>query len=117
MSGLNPDRVTVALRDGNKVAEVLPIFDQTIEAVGGNFEQRIAQDNPEELRAVVRTVIRNMIKWPSTTQGLKGRLRLASRPKGSRSSPSSRCTGQSRCAPSACRKNRKRRSTRGGCAA
>ncbi|KAK7969125.1 TIP41-like protein [Apiospora saccharicola] len=33
MSGLTPDAVTVAMRDGNKVAEVLPILDQTIEAV------------------------------------------------------------------------------------
>ncbi|KAK8010877.1 mitochondrial matrix Mmp37 [Apiospora arundinis] len=41
---------------------------------GGSFEQRIAQDNPEELRAVVRNVIRNTIKWPSTTQSLKGPL-------------------------------------------
>ncbi|KAK8088050.1 hypothetical protein PG997_003011 [Apiospora hydei] len=33
MSGLTPDGVTVALRDGNKVAELLPIIDQTIEHV------------------------------------------------------------------------------------
>lgn len=33
MSGLTPDGVTVALRDGNKVAELLPIIDQTIESV------------------------------------------------------------------------------------
>ncbi|KAK7923283.1 TIP41-domain-containing protein [Apiospora marii] len=33
MSGETPDGVTVALRDGNKVAEVLPIIDQTIESV------------------------------------------------------------------------------------
>ncbi|KAK6841414.1 hypothetical protein PG990_006581 [Apiospora arundinis] len=33
MSGLTPDGVTVALRDGNKVAELLPIIDQTIECV------------------------------------------------------------------------------------
>ncbi|KAK7927359.1 Mitochondrial translocator assembly and maintenance protein 41 [Apiospora marii] len=41
---------------------------------GGTFEQRIAQDDPEELRSVVRGVIRNTIKWPSTTQSLKGPL-------------------------------------------
>ncbi|KAK8042447.1 hypothetical protein PG994_012930 [Apiospora phragmitis] len=41
---------------------------------GGGFEQRIAQGDPEELRAIVRTVIRNTIKWPSTTQSLKGPL-------------------------------------------
>ncbi|KAK8119352.1 uncharacterized protein PG998_003978 [Apiospora kogelbergensis] len=41
---------------------------------GGSFEQRIAQDNPEDLRAAVRTVIRDTIKWPSTTQSLKGPL-------------------------------------------
>ena len=41
---------------------------------GGTFEQRIAQDDPEALRSVVRTVIRNTIKWPSTTQSLKGPL-------------------------------------------
>ncbi|KAK8050565.1 hypothetical protein PG994_012295 [Apiospora phragmitis] len=33
VSGLTPDGVTVALRDGNKVAEQLPIIDQTIEHV------------------------------------------------------------------------------------
>ncbi|KAK8055451.1 hypothetical protein PG993_000678 [Apiospora rasikravindrae] len=32
-SGMTPDGVTVALRDGNKVAEQLPIIDQTIEHV------------------------------------------------------------------------------------
>jgi len=33
MTGLTPDGVTVALRDGNKVAEHLPIIHQTIDSV------------------------------------------------------------------------------------
>ena len=38
----------------------------------GSFEQWFAQDNPEELCAVVCTVIRNTIKWPRTSQSLMG---------------------------------------------
>ncbi|KAI1497260.1 mitochondrial matrix Mmp37-domain-containing protein [Biscogniauxia marginata] len=38
---------------------------------GGGFEQRIAQDPPEELRKTVREVIRKTIYWSSTTQSLK----------------------------------------------
>lgn len=38
---------------------------------GGNFEQRIAKDNVDELRNVVRNVIKNTINWPSTVQSLK----------------------------------------------
>lgn len=41
---------------------------------GGGFEQRIAQDSPEELRQYIRTVIRQTIGWPATTQSLKGPL-------------------------------------------
>ncbi|KAI1877306.1 uncharacterized protein JN550_001378 [Neoarthrinium moseri] len=41
---------------------------------GGGFEQRIAQDEPEELRKNVRHVIKKTINWPSTTQTLKGPL-------------------------------------------
>ncbi|KAI0132841.1 mitochondrial matrix Mmp37-domain-containing protein [Xylariales sp. AK1849] len=39
---------------------------------GGRFEQRIAQDDPEELRKIVRQVIKKTINWPSTSQTLKG---------------------------------------------
>lgn len=39
---------------------------------GGGFEQRIAQDDPEELRKIVRQVIKKTINWPSTSQTLKG---------------------------------------------
>ncbi|KAH6659215.1 mitochondrial matrix Mmp37-domain-containing protein [Truncatella angustata] len=39
---------------------------------GGTFEQRIAQDDPQELRKIVRKVIKNTINWPSTSQTLKG---------------------------------------------
>lgn len=38
------------------------------------FEMRIAQDDPAELRANVRQVIKRTIGWPSTTQSLKGLL-------------------------------------------
>lgn len=38
------------------------------------FEMRIAQDDPAELRANVRRVIKRTIGWPSTTQSLKGLL-------------------------------------------
>lgn len=40
--------------------------------VGGRFEQKIAEDDPEELRKIVRRVIKNTINWPSTSQTLKG---------------------------------------------
>ena len=39
---------------------------------GGGFERRIASEPPEELRTVVRGVIKQTIGWPSTTQSLKG---------------------------------------------
>ncbi|KAI5921441.1 mitochondrial matrix Mmp37-domain-containing protein [Camillea tinctor] len=39
---------------------------------GGGFEQRIAQDPPEELRKIIRDVIKKTIYWPSATQSLKG---------------------------------------------
>ncbi|KAK3687737.1 mitochondrial matrix Mmp37-domain-containing protein [Podospora appendiculata] len=41
---------------------------------GGGFERRIAQDSPEELRQYIRTVIKQTISWPATTQSLKGPL-------------------------------------------
>lgn len=41
---------------------------------GGSFEQRIAQDEPEQLRTFVRQVIKQTVGWPSTTQSLKSAL-------------------------------------------
>lgn len=41
---------------------------------GGGFEQRIAQDDPAELRSYIRTVIQRTVSWPATTQSLKGPL-------------------------------------------
>jgi len=41
---------------------------------GGSFERRIAQDEPEQLRAHVRQVIKQTVGWPSTTQSLKSAL-------------------------------------------
>jgi len=41
---------------------------------GGGFERRIAIEPPEDLRADVRGVIRKTIRWPSTSQSLKGVL-------------------------------------------
>ena len=41
---------------------------------GGGFEQRIAQDDPKELQQYIRSVIKQTISWPSTTQSLKGLL-------------------------------------------
>ena len=39
---------------------------------GGDFEQRIANDNPRELQELVRKVIKQTVNWPSTTQSIKG---------------------------------------------
>ncbi|KAK5661210.1 hypothetical protein OQA88_11101 [Cercophora sp. LCS_1] len=41
---------------------------------GGGFERRIVQDDPEELRKYIRTVIKQTVSWPATTQSLKGPL-------------------------------------------
>ncbi|CAM1503218.1 Fc.00g079940.m01.CDS01 [Cosmosporella sp. VM-42] len=41
---------------------------------GGEFEKRIATDDPAQLREIVRTVIKQTVNWPSTTQSLKGIL-------------------------------------------
>lgn len=41
---------------------------------GGTFEQRIAQDDTQELHRIVRSVIKHTISWPSTSQSLKGLL-------------------------------------------
>ncbi|KAK2630557.1 hypothetical protein QTJ16_001377 [Diplocarpon rosae] len=41
---------------------------------GGGFEQRIANEPAEDLRAEVRYVIKKTIGWPSTSQSLKGIL-------------------------------------------
>ena len=46
---------------------------------GGGFERRIAQDEPEALRQIVRQVIRQTIHWPSTTQSLKGLVTIGFR--------------------------------------
>jgi translocator assembly and maintenance protein 41 len=40
--------------------------------LGGTFERRIAEDEPEELRSAVRRVIKQTIGWPSTAQTIKG---------------------------------------------
>ncbi|EPQ65472.1 Bgt-358 [Blumeria graminis f. sp. tritici] len=39
---------------------------------GGGFERRIAMEIPEDLRSEVRGVIKNTVRWPSTSQSLKG---------------------------------------------
>ena len=39
---------------------------------GGEFERRIATDDPENLRETVRTVVTLPVHWPSTTQSIKG---------------------------------------------
>jgi translocator assembly and maintenance protein 41 len=41
---------------------------------GGEFEKRIASDDPQSLRQVSRKVIKQTVNWPSTTQSLKGPL-------------------------------------------
>lgn len=41
---------------------------------GGEFERRIARDDAEDLRRIVRQVIKQTVNWPSTTQSLKGLL-------------------------------------------
>lgn len=33
MTGLRPDEITIALRDANKIADLLPIVEQTLESV------------------------------------------------------------------------------------
>lgn len=39
---------------------------------GGEFEQRVASDEPESLQKEVRQVIKKTIMWPSTQQTVKG---------------------------------------------
>ncbi|EKD18682.1 MMP37-like protein [Drepanopeziza brunnea f. sp. 'multigermtubi' MB_m1] len=41
---------------------------------GGGFEQKIANEPPEDLREEIRYVIKKTIGWPSTSQSLKGIL-------------------------------------------
>ncbi|KAM5345081.1 hypothetical protein ACJ41O_010943 [Fusarium nematophilum] len=41
---------------------------------GGEFERRIARDDPQQLRETVRTVVKHTVNWPSTTQSIKGLL-------------------------------------------
>ncbi|KAL6883133.1 mitochondrial matrix Mmp37 domain-containing protein [Trichoderma longibrachiatum] len=38
----------------------------------GEFEKRIAADDPEELRRITRQVIKQTVNWPSTVQSIKG---------------------------------------------
>ncbi|VUC22601.1 unnamed protein product [Clonostachys rosea] len=40
--------------------------------IGGEFERRIATDDPKQLRQVVRRVIKQTVNWPSTVMSLKG---------------------------------------------
>lgn len=46
--------------------------DEGQKRLGGEFEKRIANDDPNELTAIVRQVIKQTVNWPSTTQSLKG---------------------------------------------
>ena len=39
---------------------------------GGEFEQRVASDEPDSLQKEVRQVIKKTIMWPSTQQAVKG---------------------------------------------
>lgn len=41
---------------------------------GGEFERRIVADDPEKLREIVRTVIKQTVNWPSTVTSMKGLL-------------------------------------------
>lgn len=41
---------------------------------GGEFERRIAADDPKQLQEIVRRVIKQTVNWPSTTQSIKGLL-------------------------------------------
>jgi translocator assembly and maintenance protein 41 len=48
--------------------------DEGSRRLGGEFEKRIANDDPEQLTDMVRRVIKQTVNWPSTTQTLKGPL-------------------------------------------
>ncbi|KAL2760272.1 hypothetical protein ACRALDRAFT_2068071, partial [Sodiomyces alcalophilus JCM 7366] len=39
---------------------------------GGGFERRIANDDPAELRSIVRRVIQQTVYWPAAAQSIKG---------------------------------------------
>ncbi|OLN95835.1 Phosphatidate cytidylyltransferase, mitochondrial [Colletotrichum chlorophyti] len=39
---------------------------------GGGFEQRIVQDDPEQLNFYIRKVIKQTVNWPATAQSIKG---------------------------------------------
>ncbi|KAM4058852.1 mitochondrial matrix domain-containing protein [Hirsutella rhossiliensis] len=41
---------------------------------GGQFERRIAADDPQQLKRIVRQVIKQTVNWPSTAQSAKGLL-------------------------------------------
>ncbi|QYT04805.1 CDP-diacylglycerol synthase [Trichoderma simmonsii] len=40
----------------------------------GEFEKRIAADDPEQLQRITRQVIKQTVNWPSTSQSIKGLL-------------------------------------------
>ncbi|KAL9468382.1 hypothetical protein ACSS6W_010076 [Trichoderma asperelloides] len=40
----------------------------------GEFEKRIAADDPEQLKQITRQVIKQTVNWPSTSQSIKGLL-------------------------------------------
>ncbi|KAF4123079.1 mitochondrial translocator assembly and maintenance protein 41 [Geosmithia morbida] len=48
--------------------------DSETKRLGGEFERRIAADDPAQLTATVRGVIKQTVNWPSTIQTLKGPL-------------------------------------------
>ncbi|KAK5991497.1 CDP-diacylglycerol synthase [Cladobotryum mycophilum] len=48
--------------------------DTTAKRQGGEFERRIAADDPESLRALTRQVIKQTVNWPSSVQSVKGLL-------------------------------------------
>ncbi|KAH7146319.1 mitochondrial import protein MMP37 [Dactylonectria macrodidyma] len=41
---------------------------------GGDFERRVATDDPAKLQEMVRKVIKQTVNWPSTSQSIKGVL-------------------------------------------
>lgn len=70
------DAMMSADRDSDSSSKAKLAAAGGIRGVGGagGFETRIAQDDPEKLRAHVRQVIKRTIGWPSITQSLKGVL-------------------------------------------
>lgn len=70
------DAMMSADRDADSSSKAKLAAAGGVRGVGGagGFETRIAQDDPEKLRAHVRQVIKRTIGWPSVTQSLKGVL-------------------------------------------